>query len=175
MADVPDHADDHTIADELDDFSDSVLSREIPLGGCLVEDDHWLAVLAIGVRKQPPLQKWHLESPEVFRRNLIQRDICIPWQFPAWNPEVERPEIAAKWQSAGGKRGNFDAGNCTDPVQDIQQQVTITLRGLLNVSWHLKNAHLNRQHIARINTEIDVGHPGKACQKQPRSDEENDG
>ncbi len=103
MADVSDHADDCTIANQPDDSSDSVLSREIPCGRCLVENDDWLAVLAIGVRKQPTSQQRDFESPEVVRGNLIQGDICVPWQFPAWNPEVECPEIAAKWQSAAGK------------------------------------------------------------------------
>ncbi len=96
-------------------------------------------------------------------------------QFPAWNPEVDGPEIAAKRQSAASQRGNFDARNGTDAVQNIQQQLTITLRSLLEVSWSLEHAHLDRQHIVRIETEIDIRHSSKARQEQPRSDKQNDG
>ena len=103
MADVSNHADDCTIANQPDDFSDRVLSREIPCGCCLVENDDWLAVLAIGLRKRPTSQQRDLESPEVVRGNLIQGDIGVPWQFPAWNPEIECLEVAAKRQSAAGQ------------------------------------------------------------------------
>jgi hypothetical protein len=51
--------------------------------------------LAIGVSKHPTLQQRHLESPEIVRGNLIQGDICAPWQVAAWNPEFHRPQIAA--------------------------------------------------------------------------------
>ena len=90
MADISNHADDRAIANQPNDFSDSVLSWEIPCCCCLVDNDDWLAVLAIGIRKQPTSQQRDLESPEVVRGNLIQGDICVPWQLPARNPEIER-------------------------------------------------------------------------------------
>ena len=46
---------------------------------------------------------------------------------------------------------------------------------MLDVSWRLENAHLDRQHIVGIEAEIDFRDSSKACQEQPRSNEENDG
>jgi hypothetical protein len=46
---------------------------------------------------------------------------------------------------------------------------------LLDVSRQLENAHLDGQHIVRIEPEIDVHHSSKACQEQSRADEKHDG
>jgi hypothetical protein len=46
---------------------------------------------------------------------------------------------------------------------------------LLDVSRQLENAHLDGQHIVRVEPEIDVHDSSKACQEQSRADEKHDG
>src|SRR5438132_112356 len=114
MADVSNDAYHSTVTVQANDFSNSVLSRKIPCGRCVVENDDWFAVLAIRIREEPSPQQRNLDRPEVVRGNLVQVDIRVPGQLAAWNPEIDRPQVAAKRQSAAKKRCDLDTGNCAD-------------------------------------------------------------